>query len=296
MRSVRLVACRLPPRAVQCAHHFSTLGGKMQAKCSAATSGQHVRAARARAVRSPGKQFNSSTVRSQQVATKVAFADTAETVGLKEEPQKRYILGELLGSGTAAHVHVGTDTATGLQHAVKILPKRKGTKDKTKLIKAEVRGPFGITRDDVCRHAYCVVVAGTVVKVSKRLLAACGNTRHGRTVCKQLCNADIKSAGVISHTLLSWSALPWHCMTPCAAKCCLTAVLGSHVCSTLLRCCLQIQISNKLRHCRHAVQTVDTFEVCSDHFCSWLHPQQPCTPAGLISTQSFGVSLPLSRV
>jgi serine/threonine protein kinase len=111
----------------------------MQAKVGSAPSVQNVRVARACAVRSPVKQCNSSSVRSQQVATKVAFADTAETVGLKEEPQKRYILGELLGSGTAAHVHVGTDTATGLQHAVKILPKRKGTKDKTKLIKAEVR-------------------------------------------------------------------------------------------------------------------------------------------------------------
>lgn len=111
----------------------------MQAKVSTAASGQNARVSRACAARSPVKQLNSSFVRSQQVATKVAFADTAEAVRVKEEPQKRYILGELLGSGTAAHVHVGTDTATGLQHAVKILPKRKGTKDKTKLIKAEVR-------------------------------------------------------------------------------------------------------------------------------------------------------------
>jgi serine/threonine protein kinase len=96
----------------------------------------------------------------------VAFADTAETVGLKEEPQKRYILGELLGSGTAAHVHVGTDTATGLQHAVKILPKRKGTKDKTKLIKAEVRESSQVTSEAVRGHTYSVVAAAAIVKAS----------------------------------------------------------------------------------------------------------------------------------
>lgn len=122
----------------------------MQAKVSTAASGQNARVSRACAARSPVKQLNSSFVRSQQVATKVAFADTAEAVRVKEEPQKRYILGELLGSGTAAHVHVGTDTATGLQHAVKILPKRKGTKDKTKLIKAEIQISNKLRN---CRHA-----------------------------------------------------------------------------------------------------------------------------------------------
>lgn len=66
------------------------------------------------------------------------MADAAMVRDAPREPEHRYILGELLGSGTAAHVHVGTCPASGQQVAVKCLPKRKGRKDKTALIKAEV--------------------------------------------------------------------------------------------------------------------------------------------------------------
>lgn len=57
---------------------------------------------------------------------------------LTEPAQHKYMLGELLGSGTAAKVVVGTDTVTQAQYAVKILPKLRGQKNRTEQIKAEV--------------------------------------------------------------------------------------------------------------------------------------------------------------
>lgn len=60
------------------------------------------------------------------------------------EPQHKYLLGELLGSGTAARVVVGTDTATQAQYAVKILPKQRAAKNRTEQIKQEVRVRLGL--------------------------------------------------------------------------------------------------------------------------------------------------------
>lgn len=84
---------------------------------------------------------STATASRQSVVARIAYADTSSLVSTETaEHQKKYILGELLGSGTAAHVHAGTDSQTGLQYAVKILPKRKGGRDRTQLIRSEVRG------------------------------------------------------------------------------------------------------------------------------------------------------------
>lgn len=89
--------------------------------------------------RIPASRQSTPSVNRQSIAAKVAFADASSLVSAEPaELQKKYILGELLGSGTAAHVHVGTDSQTGLQYAVKILPKRKGSRDRTELIRFEV--------------------------------------------------------------------------------------------------------------------------------------------------------------
>lgn len=62
---------------------------------------------------------------------------------LLTEPQHKYLLGELLGSGTAARVVVGTDVATQAQYAVKILPKLRGAKNRTEQIQQEVSARQG---------------------------------------------------------------------------------------------------------------------------------------------------------
>jgi serine/threonine protein kinase len=81
----------------------------------------------------------------QQPARHVQCSVAAFETGLQEtgtrpfaEPQHKYLLGELLGSGTAARVVVGTDTATQAQYAVKMLPKQRGAKNRTEQIKQEV--------------------------------------------------------------------------------------------------------------------------------------------------------------
>lgn len=66
------------------------------------------------------------------------------------EPQHKYLLGELLGSGTAARVVVGTDQATQAQYAVKILPKQRGAKNRTEQIKQEIAISQRLQH---CRHA-----------------------------------------------------------------------------------------------------------------------------------------------
>lgn len=83
--------------------------------------------------------------KTQQPARHVQCSVAAFERGLQEtgtrpfpEPQHKYLLGELLGSGTAARVVVGTDTATQAQYAVKILPKQRGAKNRTEQIKQEV--------------------------------------------------------------------------------------------------------------------------------------------------------------
>lgn len=79
-------------------------------------------------------------VQQRGVQCNVAAWDTLQETETRSfaEPQHKYLLGELLGSGTAARVVVGTDTATQAQYAVKILPKQRGAKNRTEQIKQEV--------------------------------------------------------------------------------------------------------------------------------------------------------------
>lgn len=59
-------------------------------------------------------------------------------INISEPPQHKYLLGEVLGSGSAARVVVGTETATQAQYAVKILQKNRGSKNRTQQIQQEV--------------------------------------------------------------------------------------------------------------------------------------------------------------
>lgn len=139
----------------------------------------------------------------QLVSARVAFADTSSLVSAEPPTvQKKYILGELLGSGTAGQVHVGTESQSGLQYAVKVLPKRKGSKDRTKVIRSEVN-------IEPSRWDYVTILA--------------------------------------RDALCSWYKQFFD----------LSSLVSL----------LQIDISRRLRNCRHAVKMMDHFEVIFFHAC-----------------------------
>jgi hypothetical protein len=101
----------------------------------------------------------------QQVRCSVAYADGLQTdsrVSLAE-PQHKYMLGELLGTGTAGRVVVGTDAATRAQYAVKILSKLRGAKNRTDQIKQEVRSRLSACIYAVPAVTWCIAPAGWVV-------------------------------------------------------------------------------------------------------------------------------------
>lgn len=107
------------------------------------------------------------------------------------------------------------------QYAVKILPKQRGAKNRTEQIKQEVRP--GCLRVGVCWQV-APNTSSTVVST-------------------QVTGCDSQQAASASHH-------PFHTCGHCAdtpSSCC-------------CRCCLQITISMRLQHCRHAVKTVDSFE------------------------------------
>ena len=90
---------------------------------------------------------------------------------LTEPAQHRYLLGELLGTGTAGKVVVGVEQTTGAEYAVKVLHKLRGQKDRTEQIKQEVR----MGRDDCnvqsgLAAAAGLHVPGVAVCVRRRLL------------------------------------------------------------------------------------------------------------------------------
>jgi hypothetical protein len=200
----------------------------------------------------------------QQVRCSVAYADGLQTdsrVSLAE-PQHKYMLGELLGTGTAGRVVVGTDAATQAQYAVKILSKLRGAKDRTDQIKQEVRGTRSAGIYNVYRFTqyvaspgwlawwwdlrwlhYCVVPGGWGVEGE-------GGSKHNMlcgkiNTCPGLQNFEITQ---VTSNMSGSTHLPgWACDD---AELCLPMLLLP-----------QITISKSLQHCRHAVKTVDSFEV-----------------------------------
>jgi serine/threonine protein kinase len=104
----------------------------------------------------PNRNFSSSTVslarhlQRSTTANRVALVDSPVQSEPREEPPKRYVLGELLGAGTAGSVFCATETQSGLQYAVKQISKAKGSRDRTRLVQKEVE-LSKILGD--CRHA-----------------------------------------------------------------------------------------------------------------------------------------------
>jgi len=132
----------------------------------------------------------------RQVACRIAMSEDLQARSrLLTEPQHKYLLGELLGSGTAARVVVGTDVATQAQYAVKILPKLRGAKNRTEQIQQEVSARQGCIKIHyVCcvlstthfpfwgrrKRRVCGVVGpgGLVLFVDKTRSFACSGYRH----------------------------------------------------------------------------------------------------------------------
>jgi hypothetical protein len=79
-----------------------------------------------------------ATMPRQLAVARVATVESPELASWAAPVRPRYVLGELLGSGTAASVFVGTNTASGMQAAVKRLPKWRNGRERTQLIKDEV--------------------------------------------------------------------------------------------------------------------------------------------------------------
>lgn len=87
------------------------------------------------------------------VTMRVATVEPQEEMASWAAPKRaQYVLGELLGRGTAGSVFVGTDAATGAQAAVKRLTKWRNGRDRTRLIREEVRCRLCFVTDGEARN------------------------------------------------------------------------------------------------------------------------------------------------